>query len=303
MKKEKDEKITTRIITIDPRELKLLELNARYMRHETFQQLVTNIKRDGRLTQIPFAAKDDDGNWEVLSGNHRVKASIEAGLDEIECMVTDDDLTEDRKKGIQLSHNAISGEDDPAVLKQIYESIEDIDFKMYAGLDDKTLELLDQVQPESIAEVNLEFQTMNIVFLPNELQRTKEIWDEIQTYIKADEVWLTRYAQYDDFLDSLEAVSTAYDVKNVATTFLIMLSVVQRHLDDLSDGWYDKEKEEATTNNWVPLSTIFNQNKIPAKSAEIIKKAVDKMVSQGDITKNNKWQSMEYLAADYLAGE
>jgi hypothetical protein len=303
LKVANEEQLSTRIIKINPKELKLLELNARYMRHETFQQLVSNIKRDGRLTQIPFAAKDKNGNWEVLSGNHRVKAAMEAGFEEIECMVTDDDLTEDRKRAIQLSHNAISGEDDPAILKQIYEAIEDIDFKMYAGLDDKTLELLDQVQPESIAEVNLEFQTMSIVFLPNELQKTKEIWDEISSYVKADEVWLSRYAQYDNFLDTLEAVSTSYDVKNVATTFLIMLSVVQRHLDELAEGWYDYEKEESKTNNWIPLSTILNQNKIPAKSAEVLKRAVDKMVSNGDLTKDNKWQVLEYLAADYLAGE
>ena len=48
--------INTRIIEIDPRELKLLKMNARFMRHEEFQRLVANIKRDGQLTSAPFAA-------------------------------------------------------------------------------------------------------------------------------------------------------------------------------------------------------------------------------------------------------
>lgn len=296
-------KIETKIITMPVNELKLLELNARFMRHETFQQLVENIKRDGKLTQLPFAILDDDGKYKVLSGNHRVKAAREAGLDEIELIVTHDKLSKDRQTAIQLSHNAISGEDDPSILKSLYEDIEDIEFKIYAGLDDKTLELLDQVQPESISEVNLEFQTMNIVFLPNELERVMEIWDSIKGEVKADAVWLARYKEYDAFLDSLETISNSYDVKNVATTFLLMLDVVQRHMDELSEGWYDEQEQEAKHSNWVHMTTMFNNNKMPAKSAAIVKRALDKMLSDGDIAKNNKWQALEYWAAEYLSGE
>ena len=46
--------INTKIIEIDPRELKLLKMNARFMRHEEFQRLVANIKRDGQLTSAPL---------------------------------------------------------------------------------------------------------------------------------------------------------------------------------------------------------------------------------------------------------
>ena len=71
--------INTRIIEIDPRELKLLKMNARFMRHEEFQRLVANVKKDGQLTSAPFAALDPaDGKYEVLSGNHRVQAAVSA---------------------------------------------------------------------------------------------------------------------------------------------------------------------------------------------------------------------------------
>ena len=46
----------TKIITTDPKRIRLLELNARFMRHETFARLVANIKKDGDLTQTPFGA-------------------------------------------------------------------------------------------------------------------------------------------------------------------------------------------------------------------------------------------------------
>ena len=55
----------TRIIEIDPRELKLLKLNARFMRHEVYMRLVENLCRDQVLTQLPFACLDEDGRYTV----------------------------------------------------------------------------------------------------------------------------------------------------------------------------------------------------------------------------------------------
>lgn len=299
-------KINTKTISVKLDELKLLDVNARYMRHETFQQLVENIKRDGKLTQFPFVIldrEDEKGRYKVLSGNHRVKAAMEAGLEEIEVIATEDDLSKDRQTAIQLSHNAISGEDDPTILKALYEDIEDIDFKIYAGLDDKTLDLLEQVQPESLSEVNLEFQTMSMVFLPSELEKAKGMIDEIRQEVKADEVWLGSMKSYDDFMDSMEAVGSSYNVKNVAITLLIMMDVIQRNLDTLSEGWYDENEQDAKHKEWVPLSTVFNQHKVPAKSAAVMKKAVDQMLSKGDIEKSHKWEALEYWANLYLQGE
>lgn len=68
-------------LEIDPKEIKLLNLNARYMRHEEFKQLVDNIRRDGQLTSTPFLCREPNGKYLCLSGNHRTKAAIEAGLE------------------------------------------------------------------------------------------------------------------------------------------------------------------------------------------------------------------------------
>lgn len=77
----------TKVIQVDPKTLKLLEVNARFMRHEEFQRLVANVKQDGQLTSAPFAARNPDGTYEVLSGNHRVQAAIAAGLESIQCPI------------------------------------------------------------------------------------------------------------------------------------------------------------------------------------------------------------------------
>lgn len=56
----------------DPRMLRLLDGNARFLPHEQFQQLVANIRRDGCLTSTPLVWNDSEsGRLVVLSGNHR----------------------------------------------------------------------------------------------------------------------------------------------------------------------------------------------------------------------------------------
>jgi len=286
-------------ITINPREIKQLEQNARYMKHEEFTRLVENVRKDGKLTSAPFLCKEGD-TYLCLSGNHRTRAAIEAGLKEIVCLATDDPLSEEQKIAIQLSHNAITGQDDPATLKALYEKILDTTLKKYSGLDDKTLELLDKFNAFSISEANLKFQTLTMVFLPDELSTAKEIIAKaIEQSKTADEIWLARMSAYDKWLDDQEIVSSAYNVKNVATAVDIVLKVFERNMAQLSEAWEDSDDDK----RWVPIESVIGRSKIPAESAKIIRKALDRMTGRGDLTTKNTWQGLEYLCADYLAVE
>lgn len=288
-------------VEIDPREIKLLEVNARYMKHEDFVQLTDNIRRDGALSSAPFLWKDpQDGKYLCLSGNHRTMASIDAGLQKITCLATDDPLTEDQKIAIQLSHNSLSGQDDIATLKLLYEQILDTESKKYSGLDDKALELMDKFSMLSLSEANLKFQTLSMVFLPDELEAAKKVIDEAKDRVKSsDSVWLARMADYDAWLDEQEAVSSSYNVKNVATAVDLMLKLLSRNMDQLSEGWYDT----ATDKQWVPIESVIGRNKIPAGTAKILKKALDKMVGSQKISSKELWKGLEAMAEKYVKGE
>ena len=276
----------TRIIQINPRELKLLALNARYMRHEEYQRLVANIKRDGQLTSAPFACKDGD-KYLVLSGNHRTQAAIAAGLDSIPCIVTDDELSEDQRVSIQLSHNALAGKDDPYILKELYDKILDLSWKEYSGLDDKTLEMLDKMTSQSLSEANLQYQTLGIVFLPDELDKAQKVIDDAKNSIKtADATWLAKRSSYDDWLDAQESVQSSYGVKNVATAVDIILKIFQKNITQLQKS-YDKPADDK---KWVPLETIIGRNKIPAGSAKKIIKAVQKIQGSEKLKEVELWK-------------
>lgn len=251
-------RISKHIINLNPRALKLLDLNAQFMEGAEYRQLVENIKADGCLTgNTPFAWRvHDDGAqqpsdppvYEVLSGNHRVRASIDAGLDEITIEATDQYLNPARRAAIQLAHNAIVGRSDPATLKLIFQSIDDVGLRMYTGLDDKLLGLLPDAGVAPLSEAALEFQTISLTFLPDEAEAAAAALDRARKAAgKMDGHWLARWADYDRAMDGVEAAGQAHGVKNTATALMLVLNVFERHAEDLAAAY-----EGATGQRRVP---------------------------------------------------
>lgn len=302
--------MNTEVILIDPAKLKLLEVNARYMRHEVFSRLTENIKRDKGLTSVPFCAiyqyyqvgddipLDADGEpvFEVLSGNHRVMAAIEAGVSEIQVMVTRDPLTKDQRRAIQLSHNEITGEDDPSILKLIYSSIENVDWKMYSGLDDKKLQLLEDVKPGGLSEANLDFQTISMVFLPDEIERVKEVWDLTKKSLAGSKgAWLASWAQYDEFMDTLDDTSRAHGIKNVATALLVVLEIFTRHIDDLTEGFLDHDGGPKKTGGMhVPIRSVLGTHHFPAATVAATRKLAEILISKGVVSSDKRYEALDW---------
>jgi hypothetical protein len=276
----------TEIIEIDPRKLKLLEINARYMRYEVFQRLVANIQRDGVLTSVPLVAplgvyaagdepeRDAAGEiiYEILSGNHRTRAAIAAGLATIHVMVCLDPMPKAQRVALQLSHNELAGEDDPAILKQLYEQL-DIDWKQYAALDDKTLATLKEVKIGTLAEASLTFQSLSFLFLPHEAERVKQAFEQARKLTPGD-LYLTSFGDYHRLLDTLESIGNAHAVRNASTQLLLLLDLVDRHPEDLRDGWYDEENGRAKHDKTAPLVSLFETAAIPTKQAVIVARAL-----------------------------
>ena len=125
--------LNTEIRRVDPKSLKKRELNARFMEGPEYQQLVANIKTDGKPTSNPLVCLMPNGDLEILSGHHRTMACIDAGIAEIDVIVILDPIDEERKRALQLSHNAITGKDNPGLLQQLFQG-PDLSAKKYSGL-------------------------------------------------------------------------------------------------------------------------------------------------------------------------
>jgi hypothetical protein len=292
----------------DPRTLTLLDINARFLPHEQFRKLVTNIERDGCLTSTPLVWNDaESGRLVVLSGNHRTLAAIEAGLPQIWWMQIDEPLPRQRQIALQLSHNAITGQDDPAILKELYDELESVEWRQYTGLDDKTLDLLEKVDVASLGEANLDFASVQFMFLPGELERAEAAFDAARSTATADQRWVAGLEQYEPVLDALETSRAAYKIGNSATALGVILTVFERHLAELAEGWFDAATGKPTRKGTVPMETLFGVREIPVESAAVVRAVVDQLVKDGRVPEKEPWRALEVLAAsrtdDEAAGE
>lgn len=218
---------------VAPSDLKLLEKNARYMKAEQFQNLVENIKKDGNLSQLPFCYREEDGKLRVLSGNHRVRAAIAAGVEQTLVLVAREEKTQDERLAIQLSHNAITGQDDLAILKGLWESIQDVQSKLYAGLDSETIKSLEGIKFAAIAEQRLQYKIANFMFLPEELEDLDALLKETAIAFAADTVYLANLKTYDAFFDLVVRVKKRCQIKNSAAAFLKLMELAQIGLEQL----------------------------------------------------------------------
>ena len=104
-------------VEVQTRRLEDLEpspVNARHMSRVDFQRLVKNIREDGALTSAPLVYGD-----RIVSGHHRVRAALEAGIEDAPVLAITSDVPEEHLKALQLSHNSLTGEDDPEVVLQM----------------------------------------------------------------------------------------------------------------------------------------------------------------------------------------
>ncbi|MBN2061689.1 MAG: ParB N-terminal domain-containing protein [Deltaproteobacteria bacterium] len=219
-----------RLDLVDPKILKTAQKNARYMKSETFRRLVGNIREDGNLSSLPFCFKDSEGVYHILSGNHRIQAAIEAGVEKV-LILYSEDITRDKQLGIQLSHNAIEGEDDLAILKEIWEQIEDIDLRIYAGLDSVTLEQLDKISFEAITEQRLEYRSVSFLFLPEEIEKAEEVFERINNLFGKEDVHIVSLEKWEKFFELISGIKTDCNLKNSAAAFSRMLDLAESRMD------------------------------------------------------------------------
>jgi hypothetical protein len=212
-----------------------------------------------------------------------------------------DEQSRDELIARQLSHNAIAGEDDPATLKALYDQIEDVDWRDYSGLDDKTLELMSQVDVSGLAEANLEFAAVHLIFLPEELERARAALKAAEDLVGNDEKWLAARKDYATTLDALLTARDSYRIGNVATAFGVLLDVFEGNLTATMDGFIGADGE-ATRNGWAPLEVVLGTRLVPADVASVLNKAIDRLVKTGDVPAETRWRALELMAAEFLAG-
>lgn len=218
------------LLVVRPSECKPQDVNARYMAQGTFDNLVENIRRDQRLESVPLVCRDDAGRLLIVSGHHRVKAAQRAGLERIIVMVTDG-RDRQRIRAKQLSHNAISGRDDEALLSKMYESIKDLAERYYSGLQD-------QLAAISTVSLNVKtgtFQEFVIAFLPEEIEGFDAACEAVQdlNVRNGSVVRIAALPAWPMFADAIRRVKKAENIKSSAAALSKLVELAMEKLAEL----------------------------------------------------------------------
>lgn len=209
------------------------EENARYMTADQMRRLSGNIKKDGASTSAVLIYPDIGINkLVVLSGNHRVEAAKLAGQSVVPVMVIQNYLTPERRVSIQLSHNAITGQDDPNILGRLYESLS-LQYKAYSGLTDDSFNVLEKLDIDSLSLGTPKYEEITLLFLPSEkevFQKAVEIIDKSKA---TKTIHLAHYEEFGRLFDALVLVKERNNVFNSAVALRDLVDLAMERLEQL----------------------------------------------------------------------
>ena len=260
-------------------EIDFLEKNARFMTKEQFSALTQNIKMDGALTSIPLCYLQESGRLLVLSGNHRIKASIEAGVDEFLVLLIDKPLSEARRIAIQLSHNAISGQDDEQILKELWQSIDELESKIYSGLSSETIQKLENAQFITISEQRVLFKEVSLLFLPEEIESMTSICEGIMAAAAKKTVFAGRITEYNDVLEGIITAKQGQKIINTTLAFFAMAKVVREYLEGRSPSL--QESMEDGAEDTVVFTLGGTRKRIGKETAKALRKRIKEKIDGG----------------------
>jgi len=205
--------------------------NARFMKPAQYKRLVENLRRDGVMTSTPLVGRiEGEEPIYIASGNHRVSAALEAGIEEGHCIEILEPLPRERFVAIQLAHNAIEGEDDPTVLRRLYDSLS-LEFKEYSGLTDESFSM-DDFNVTTLGGVTPMYTDVVFSFLADDAQAVEEFAKSAEKWAKKERPQLVcDYADFDAFFDTVVRTKDIKGVTNTAIALRTMIDIVNAHLD------------------------------------------------------------------------
>jgi hypothetical protein len=213
-----------------------LEKNARYFEKDMLDKLTANVAEDGFLSQLPFGMKrNEDGKYLILSGNHRLKASIKAKLEYILILYIDE-VSKDKQIAYQLSHNALVGKDDMQMLKEIYAEMASIEAREFSGLNGVEFIDVEKISTSAIGDGDIELTEMKFLFVESRKNEVNTVLSELEKQDTKDYTGIV-YGSFEEFIKTLTEVKKVYGIKSNTVAFGRMIDICHEKLAE------EKEKE------------------------------------------------------------
>jgi len=150
-------------------------------------------------------------------------------------------MTEEQQRAIQLSHNALTGKDDPNLLREIYESLS-LDWKKYSAVYEEMFKL-DEEKAISLGVPIAKYQELVIAFLPEDREAFFEFAATLEKRYKKAHVLVGERSDFDTFFDAVLAVKDGRKIGNTGTALRVMAEIVSEALANQPTFGSDKPRE------------------------------------------------------------
>lgn len=223
------------IAAVNPHDCLPAPVNARYMPPEMMRNLVENVKADKRLESLPLCTPDPKkaGKYRTISGNHRIDAAKTAKLEVILILVIEV-ATEQEIIKRQLSHNALTGRDNEVVLAELYASLDKLDDKYYAGLQD----IIEGINPVSLSFRAGLSAEMSLIFMPEDIELTDQVLKQLNSEIKTSGAGPVAHVLaktcYDEYTTALKKLKRLENIKNNAAAFMQLVKYAKERIDQIA---------------------------------------------------------------------
>jgi len=207
------------------------EKNARYMSKEQLNRLTDNIRQDGFLSQLPFGIKKNDGKYLVLSGNHRIKAAIKAKQRRVLILFgLDADFDKNRRLALQLSHNAVVGQDDPFILRDIYSEIDSLISREYTGIIDEILQSIKPMELADLPQPEIPLYELRFVFCRADREHVQQVLDQLERRGAHKQEDAVVIGDPDQFIHIITLVKQYFNIQDRSIALLRMCQICEDYL-------------------------------------------------------------------------
>jgi len=226
VKKAEKKQLTIRSEYVAFRDIEESPVNAQEMTEGDFSRLVKNLKRDGILTSAPLLM-DQEGKTKkmCISGHHRIKAAIKAGIEGAISLVSEE-LDESTRVRIQLTHNDIHGDPNMDIVAVLMQQLSEFDITL---VDTSGIEGLVEDAKEMDVTVP-QFRYINVCLIE---ESREKLVDLIMHLEKEDtENWLITKPEYDNIRDLL-TYAFEKGFKTPGQAFGNFMEIVENHRDEI----------------------------------------------------------------------
>lgn len=129
---------------------------------------------------------------------------------------------------MQLSHNALVGQDDKQMLAELWASLKSLNAKLYAGLDSKLIEELEKIRFNGFGPDPLPMESMTLWFLPEEVTRIEQLLGQALTVAQSKHMMLAPLESYEKLWGAIVRVKRLSGIKNTAVAFMVLIEWLER---------------------------------------------------------------------------